>query len=403
MLAGVALVLVIAAFVAGRVKFGSFLPGILIVVAIAAIGAFFTLRSHQPAARKAMVVSAMVLVIAVAIPASSKVAFPVYSHFFGQKSGQASQAGTASPGEGAATGGSGSRGGAPSSSGPAAAAPKSGGAKSGVLVATGSTTERTYGFIDPGSGNYSKIASFNLANTAGGVGGLQTGDVSLSPDLTKLAATEMIDGQRSAGWIDTSGNFTRVTPKFETGAFGGNAPSYQSVGFDGAGNYYYTKITGGDVEGYKLAAGSTSNAQKVASGTGNEVFSTGVLNYDGSMLLQCGIRVNWLGPNYAVEASTTQINKVAIKGTDDKGCPQIDTTASKTPLLPQGNVADVKDAIGNHDGTKVVFKYLGPSAHEIDNPSLYTVNADGSSQPTKINLPNLAGSQLSQMTFIKWI
>lgn len=351
-------------------------------------------RVRSGAITAAAVLAGVALVVVIAAIVAGR---PVYNHYFGQKSAQASRAGTAGSGSAAPSGA------APQ---PSPGGAKSGIAKSGILVATGDTTGRTYGLIDPSSGNYSKVASFNydsLKTGLGGVSGSDIGDVKLSPDFTKLAATETIDGQQSAGWIDTSGNFTRVTPKFETGAFGGNAPSYQSVGFDGAGNYYYIKITGGNFEGYKLAAGSTSNAQKVASGAGNEVFSVGVLNYDGSMLLQCGIRLNWLGPNYAVQASNTQINKVAIKGTDDKGCPQTDTSASPIPLLPKENTASVANVVGNHDGTKVVFKYLGAYSHDIDNPSLYTVNADGSSQPTKISLPNLTGGQLSKMTFIKWI
>src|SRR6516225_228936 len=62
-IAGLALVLAIAVLVAGRVELGSFLPGILLVAALAIIAAFFMLRSRQSGPRKAIVVAAIVLVI----------------------------------------------------------------------------------------------------------------------------------------------------------------------------------------------------------------------------------------------------------------------------------------------------------------------------------------------------
>ena len=81
-LAGTALLLVIAALVAGRVLLGSFLPGLLLVAAIAIIGATLVVRSGRSVQRKALIVTAIVLVVAVAVPASLKVVYPVYHHFF---------------------------------------------------------------------------------------------------------------------------------------------------------------------------------------------------------------------------------------------------------------------------------------------------------------------------------
>lgn len=74
-LAALALLLVIAALVAGRVLLGTFLPGLLLVAVIAIIVATLVVRSGQSGSRKAMLVGAMVLVVAVAVPASLKVVY----------------------------------------------------------------------------------------------------------------------------------------------------------------------------------------------------------------------------------------------------------------------------------------------------------------------------------------
>src|ERR1700722_17728802 len=89
-LAGLALVVVIAALVTGRVLLGTFLPGLLLVAVIAIIAATLVIRSGQSGARKAMLVSATVLVVALAVPASLKVVYPVYHHFFNDGTSQAS-------------------------------------------------------------------------------------------------------------------------------------------------------------------------------------------------------------------------------------------------------------------------------------------------------------------------
>jgi hypothetical protein len=279
-------------------------------------------------------------------------------------------------------------------SGGAPRAPSGAAPQTGILVATGGPgrSTQTYGFIDPNSGKYAEVASFNLVNV-----GTVSGEVGVSPDFMKAAGIK----QNNVGWLDHSGNFTNVTPKDDTGAFGGNAPNYNVVGFDGAGNFYYIKNTSHAMEAYKLPAGSTAGAQMISSGLLTNY--NGSLGYDGSMHIGCnGAIVNWLGPNNSVQSGGTQINKVAITGHDDNGCPTVDMT-SATPLLPKTNTVTVTDAVGNHDGSKVAFKYLGQSSSGASETSLYIVSADGSSQPTKVNLTGLTGDQLSQMTLIKWI
>jgi hypothetical protein len=96
-LAGTALLLVTAALVAGRVLLGTFLPGLLLVAVIAIVAVTLAVRSGQSGARKAMLVSAMVLVVALAVPASLKVVYPAYHHFFKDRTSQASPPSQASP------------------------------------------------------------------------------------------------------------------------------------------------------------------------------------------------------------------------------------------------------------------------------------------------------------------
>ena len=98
-LAGLALSLVIAALVAGRVLLGTFLPGLLVIAAIAIIAVTVAIRSGQSVPRKAMIVTATVLVVALAVPASLKVVYPVYHHFFGDGSSQAAPSSQASSDE----------------------------------------------------------------------------------------------------------------------------------------------------------------------------------------------------------------------------------------------------------------------------------------------------------------
>jgi hypothetical protein len=406
-LAGLALLLAIAAVVAGRVELGTFLPGILVVVAIAAIAAFFTLRSNRSVARKAMLVTATVLVVAVAIPASLKVFYPAYNRFFGQKSAESSSAGTASPGSGPEGSGPGAGpgsgpGGSPD--GGAKQAPSPNVVKSGILVEThpAYSDKTIYGFLDPSSGKYAEVASFNIAKYAGD--STIKGDVGVSPDFTKLAVVGRSDGKsdNSAGWIDTSGNYTSVSPKVDPGAFGGNPPTFKSVGFDGTGNFYYIKWDSKGMEAYKLAAGSTTNAQKISSELPN---LGGALDYDGSMHLGCSA-VNWLGPNSSVTANGTQITTQAITGRNQQGCPDSAYGTMPKSLLPKDNTATVTNAVGNHDGTKIAFKYYGRDSggtSQQDNANLYIVAADGSGQPTKVNLSGLSGEDLHKMTFLKWI
>jgi hypothetical protein len=377
-LAGTALLLVIAALVAGRVLLGTFLPGLLLVAAIAIIGITVAVRSGHSVPRRAITISAIVLVVALAVPASLKVVYPVYRHFFGDGTSQAS----------------------PSSHSP----------RSGILTLTNAGAKRTYGFIDPSSGQYSEVASFNIPNDSQGT---PFAAIAASPDFTKYSFTRVVNGEPTAGWLDSAGNFAAVSPAVAPGAFGGIPPNFTAIGFDGSGNFYYKSESRNDMyaQVYKLAAGSTTNAEKITLTPPNAVDEAGVfLNYDGTMQFGCASTVtSWLGPNAIVsavgsEGVSNQILKWDVTGHERSGCPTNGKDA--TNLLPSTNTVNVRDAVGNRDGTQVAFKYSnfhGPDAAQHNDESLYIVAADGNSQPTIVHLSNITEKQLTVMTLLKWL
>jgi hypothetical protein len=406
-LAGLALVLAIAALVAGRVKFGSFLPGILIVAAIATIGVIFTLRSHQSVLRKASVIAAMVLVVAAAIPASEKGVYPAYAHFFKQESPQASRAGSTDSGSTAQGPSSGSTAQGPSS-GSRSQAPKP---TSGLLVESGGGGNTAdFGFIDPTTGKYTEVASFPNASAPGDADALE-----LSPDLTKLAVikTEGTTGassQMRAGWIDTSGNFTAVSPAAPPAAdFARSTPPiYSRPVFDGAGNFYYLSQEGTTTHLYKLSAGSTSNPQEVTPTPKNAGYA--VRNFDGTLQFGCNpLPGMWLGSDSLVKVTTNiglptsppvgsgsqgfVIAKYPVA--QREGCPTMNQDNQSAVSIFDAGLQNISQPVSNPGGTKLAFLNTNSPG------GLYVVGVASGSTPNRIaaiselNLPN--------MKLVRWI
>lgn len=290
--------------------------------------------------------------------------------------------------------------------GPANSPTPQGHVTSGILTVDTSkgNYERTYGFIDPTSGQYSEVAKFNLPQSSQGV---PHPNLAASPDLTKFAIVETVDGQQHAGWIDTQGTFTSVTPAASPGAFGGVPPTYNVIGFDGKGNFYYRENSQGAIytQTFELAAGSTTNPQEITSKAARDESAGLYLNYDGTLQFGCNFHYSWLGPTTEVfvAGGATQIDKREYTDTDTAGCPG---HGHDTPLLPASNVAHLADAVGNRDGTMVAFKYDARDAPNqgtfVNGSYLYTVSADGSAQPKKVNLANLTPEQLAFKTLLSW-
>jgi hypothetical protein len=399
--AGIALILVTAALVAGRVLLGTFLPSLLLVAVIAIIGGTLIIRSSQTVARKATTVSAIVLVVAAAIPASLKVVYPVYRHFFNDGTSQASPS-SGNPASG--------------SNGDATASPR---ISSGIVMVNNanSTGKRTYGIVEPNSGSYSDVATFNPDQTPSHGNGsiMPPQTLAASPDLTKLAVTTLGGGQSNVGWIDISGNFTAITVE----PTASSSEGMFSIGFDGAGNFYYW--TGPvhlsdthDADIYEVPAGSTTNSRKIKSGAGSGDYHGAWLDYDGSMHFGCDPEtqpnavVTWFGPDSILKRYSNGINKAEVTGRDQKGCLKL---GEEIPLWSGG--FDISAAVASHDGTKVAFrgrKVISTTANSGSLPTvtysdtgIYIAAADGSGQPTRLNLSNLTSQQLEAMILLKWM
>jgi hypothetical protein len=240
--------------------------------------------------------------------------------------------------------------------------------------------------------------------------------LAVSPDLTKLAVTSGIKGINVAGWVDTSGNFTNATPDAAASPGGGNEFAVFSVGFDGKGNFYYRKeVDNSHSDVFEVAAGSTTNRQKIKSQVGRDAWGFPWIDYDGSMQFGCkpvppvltnNAIVNWLGPNAIVRLYASNIAKVAVAGHDQKGCLEL---GSETLLVPQeagdANTLPVQDAVSSPDGTKVAFTSPGTQAARMSGHAglgLYLVPADGSRQMTQLNLPPQTSQQAGIMTLLAW-
>jgi hypothetical protein len=291
----------------------------------------------------------------------------------------------------------------PNASAPVAPSPVK--VTSGILALSSVGNKWIYGFIDPNSGQYSEAVTFTVPANATAQG-IPFRALAASPDLTKFAVTSMVNGQTAAGWTDSGGQFTAVTTAANGGAFGGIPPSYTAIGFDGAGNFYYKKNSQGAryTEVYEVSAGSTSSPQQVTMTPPGAVDRGAALNSDGSLLFGCeNMTGNWLDANTMVVAIApgTQVAKVAVAGRGKGGCP-ITPASNEVPLLPATNSAIVHDPVANSDGTKVAFFYDDPDRVKHNFPTVYTVGADGKSQPTVVNLSESDAKKLTGATLLRW-
>jgi hypothetical protein len=400
---GLALVVVTAALVTGRVMLGTFLPGLLLIAAIALVSVTFAIRSQRRSRTgKAVFITAVALITALAVPLSMRIAYPTYHHLFPSEAAQAGGAPRRAPGGGAPSGAPG-RSSAPDQPPGAPHIPP------GILMVN--VDQWTFGVVDPDSGVYSEVTKFNVSNpeTSHTPDTVLVPNVAASPDLTKLA----VSNSGAAGWIDTSGKFTNATPMADY-----SGPTIFSIGFDSAGNFYYGKevgrtssVNGEILDIYKVPAGSTSDAQKVQSAVTLQDMKAAWLDYDGSIHFGCEPRqsvptvpLSWLGSNAITVLYATGVNKAPVSGRDEKGCLVL---GKETPLTPDDTFGEFGDAVAKRDGSKIAFSAsmsapfldgLGnkPPAQPLGSSGIFIT--DGSSQPTKLNTPNLP----TGFHFLKW-
>jgi hypothetical protein len=296
---------------------------------------------------------------------------------------------------------------APSSNGSGGSSSSSSGAQppmSGILVESGDGWDNAiFGYVDPTTGKYTQISAFKVAMPE-----FDDNVLELSPDLTKFAVKKTDNSATSAtqrvGWIDTSGNFTDVTPAAPPSTdFPQSAPpTYDAPVFDGAGNFYYFSREDGTEHLYKLPPGSTSNPQEV---TPTPKFQHLPLrNLDGSLHFGCpSIPGKWLGtgsrvtvtPDIGLSTSPSSssgerfvIAKFPVTQ-DSEGCPAVEQANQNATKMVDLGIQTVDQPVPNADGTKLAF-FSGNSPG-----GLYVVGTDDNSKPTKIaaksdlNLPNL--------------
>lgn len=390
-LGAVVLATVTAALVTGRVLLGTFLPGLLVLAAIVLAGVILAIRSpRRSRGGKAAFIAAVAVITALTVPLSMQVVYPTYHYFFPSAGTQA--AGTQAGGSSAGPSGAGQ------SPGQSSAAPH---IPAGILMVN--TSDWTFGVVDPDSGSYTEVTKFKVSDP------VLVPNVAASPDLTKFAVL----GSEGAGWIDTNGTFTSVTPDATP-----TGPTNFSIGFDRAGNFFYGQEVGhtGQVNDeildiYRTPAGSTSRAQKVQSAVTLQDVKAGWLDYDGTIHFGCKPRqvdtslpVSWMGPDAITVLYGNGVEKAPVRGRDEKGCL---TLGQQTKLTPEDTFGDFEDAVAKHDGSKIAFlAYMSaPSMHSLgDQTPSQPVGAtsifitDGNGQPTRLNTPNL--SNYSQ--FVRW-
>ncbi|MFD6101166.1 hypothetical protein ACFWFQ_00735 [Nocardia salmonicida] len=263
----------------------------------------------------------------------------------------------------------------------------------------------TVGVINPSTGVYRDVRRFTVGTgttvIALGSDAVWASNVvergekmwPLSPDGNRLAAMRSIGNQPHAGWIDTEGRFTDMTSGQTMGAFEGYV-SFEAIGFDAAGRYYYLKNLGSakKLEAYVVDTaggasrllGSLNPTAVIARLTINRQ-SGAVTNQDSP---DCSF-YSRLGTGI-LKAEQTQITYVASGSCHDTGI----------RILPGANTNPIMNPVGNTAANAVAFKLRneggGPVYGAID---LYTVPLTGNATP---QLVRITGAAVSDYELIAW-
>lgn len=269
-----------------------------------------------------------------------------------------------------------------------------------------------FGYIDPSTGKYTAVSSFNLKEPDDPYA------LEISPDLTKYATSKAetpaggspLQSVSRVGWIDSSGKFTAVSPApppatdFQRSL----PPMYGTPVFDGAGNFYYSSSQGEIQHLYKLPAGATSNPQEV---TPTPQMKGGVplRNFDGTLNFACSWSMNgkWLGPDSLVAvipniglstspstpSSDYLIAKIPIVTASD-GCPATDSSNQNAVQIFDIGMQTVDQPVVSPDGTKIAF------FNENTPGGLYVLDIKGNGKPTRIAAKS--DLNLSNLKLIRW-
>lgn len=239
--------------------------------------------------------------------------------------------------------------------------------RSGLVVETRNDQRVTIGFVDPQTGNYSKHAVFENVDFYKDETLLDSHDIRLAPDLLRYAVTRK--NSNTVGWVNEDGSFTDVTPEgVPSGPFDGPAPAYQAIGFDGAGNFYFTEQRDLDVAWYvvKASDGSRVAAAEPLDPPGNlkgKRTSDIARNGAGELYARkwsCGKN---RGPYISLDRAALipdmrndyTDRTLIVRKVDEEGC-GVGTPADKVSLLPEANESRISNPVGSPDGQHVAFR-----------------------------------------------
>lgn len=249
--------------------------------------------------------------------------------------------------------------------------------------------------LDPDTGNYKRIGVLPPGTDA-------NSRKDLSPDFQKIATRQRVNNMYHAGWLDTNGSFTDMTPELATDDFGSNRAA-KSLGFDQKNRFYWQIDEFSDSSSYpsnskfyRVDADNPTGpheevTQAEAASRRNGYSSTRAA--DGSLNPPDCVR-----DAYSSLAPDTYFSVISSGGNSspsNRGRQIVRTTTAvsaagecvndkETPLLPDTSQITVTQPVPSPDGSKVAFF--------ATTGALYIVDGFGKSRPVKVldSLPDSA-------------
>ena len=281
---------------------------------------------------------------------------------------------------------------APNSSQPQASA-----VATGIIVEKWQPQSVIIGMIDPATGKYTQYTTF-AASVDKFDPSSDGPDRKLSEDFSKYSLiVQRPGGLDHAGWVDRNGVVNDVNAKVgKLDPLGYASPNFYDVGFDRAGNFYYSaydRNTAGIPEMFELPNGATEGGEPLRDRTPIGSGNAGVhWQFDGNGELQlyhteCAPSSgNWLNSEEYLEAENfsgggTQLYKSKVCG----------GYRGRVALLPATYNSVIVDPVGSPDGTQVAFKR--------GTDELWVVDATGNGTPRQMKV---TGIDLADYRVIRW-
>jgi hypothetical protein len=268
------------------------------------------------------------------------------------------------------------------------------GAPVGIIVERWQSQVTTIGvidLIDHKTGRYSPYASFPVGHT---VGDEPAGpDYALSDDFSRYSDTR----NAHAGWVDRSGTFTDVNANTPTpNPFDPPASSFQDLGFDRPGNFYYAETRySGSPPKYDVRRLLFKVARGVTQGPGQQL---------GELDDQQGLALDFKGevpqnPDECFPTGAAQwlsqdeylgvIDSTTLVRVTESSCGR-----GVVSLLPVSNGSDVYHPVPSPDGTQLAFK-RGTN-------ELWIVDVSGHGGPRQVTVTGINKEELADYYPIRW-